>query len=112
MAKLGDRVAGAVRAARSAKNMTQEEVAEAVGITLRTMSRIESGRAAASLESFAGLVRVLELDAGKVLGARSVTREVNRERARQEAEINQMVERLSDARVKDLLRLAGALESD
>jgi transcriptional regulator with XRE-family HTH domain len=52
---VGERLAGL----RLAQNLTQEQVAEQAGLGLRTVQRIESGKAATQLSGFLRVCRVL-----------------------------------------------------
>ena len=61
MATIGERVAEAVRAARQKKRMTQQALAEQAGLNLRSLNRIESGEAVATLDTFAKLAVILVL---------------------------------------------------
>lgn len=62
--QLGERV----RQKRKDCHLSQETLAEKVGISVNTVSRIEGGQAAISIEIFAKLVEVLGADANELLG--------------------------------------------
>ena len=62
--QLGERV----RQKRKDCHLSQETLAEKVGISVNTVSRIEGGQAAMSIEIFAKLVGVLDADANELLG--------------------------------------------
>ena len=49
-------------------HLTQETFAEKAGISVNTVSRIEGGQAAMSIEIFAKLVEILDADANELLG--------------------------------------------
>ena len=49
-------------------HLSQETLAEKVGISVNTVSRIEGGQAAISIEIFVKLVEVLGADANELLG--------------------------------------------
>lgn len=55
LAELGTRLA----AARLAKNLTQEALAETAGVSKRTLERLESGEVAARLSAFVRVSRAL-----------------------------------------------------
>lgn len=56
-----------VRKQRQHKQLSQEELAELAGISPNTVSRIEGGQTAMSVEIFQRLVQILELDANQLL---------------------------------------------
>lgn len=56
---LGNRI----RDRRTEKNLSQEAVAEMADICLNTVSRIEGGRSAMSIQTFIKLVQILDMDA-------------------------------------------------
>ena len=62
--QLGERV----RQKRKDCHLSQETLAEKVGISVNTVSRIEGGQAAISIEIFVKLVEVLGADANELLG--------------------------------------------
>ena len=64
--QLGERI----RQKRKDSHLSQETFAEKAGISVNTVSRIEGGQAAMSVEIFAKLVEVLDTDADELLGRR------------------------------------------
>ena len=62
--QLGERV----RQKRKDCHLSQETLAEKAGISVNTVSRIEGGQAAMSIEIFAKLVEILDADANELLG--------------------------------------------
>ena len=62
--QLGERI----RKKRKDSHLSQETFAEKAGISVNTVSRIEGGQAAMSVEIFAKLVEVLDTDANELLG--------------------------------------------
>lgn len=56
-----------IKAARTAKGFTQEQLAEKVGIGPSHMSHIESGKTVPSIEVFIALVNALEVSADQLL---------------------------------------------
>ena len=62
--QLGERI----RQKRKDSHLSQETFAEKTGISVNTVSRIEGGQAAMSVEIFAKLVEVLDTDANELLG--------------------------------------------
>ena len=69
--QLGERI----RQKRKDSHLTQETFAEKAGISVNTVSRIEGGQAAMSIEIFAKLVEVLDTDADELLGRRAKAKE-------------------------------------
>ena len=62
--QLGERI----RQKRKDSHLSHETFAEKAGISVNTVSRIEGGQAAMSVEIFAKLVEVLDTDANELLG--------------------------------------------
>lgn len=65
--ELGNRI----RDRRQEMGMSQEKVAEQAGISVNTVSRIEGGQSAMSIEIFIRIVQVLGVDANRLLGVES-----------------------------------------
>ena len=105
MGTIGERIGAAVRAARRKKGLTQEGLAEKVGLTPESVSRIENGTTA-SLETFVELARVLELDTGRVLAIKMPGRSVSMDRLRLEAETVADLLTMDDRRVADIAAIA------
>lgn len=61
---LGNRI----RDRRTEKNLSQEAVAEMADISSNTVSRIEGGHSAMSIQIFIKLVQILDMDANELLG--------------------------------------------
>ena len=62
--ELGERI----RQRRQEKNISQETFAEKAGVSVNTVSRIEGGQTATSIEIFTKMVEVLDADANELLG--------------------------------------------
>lgn len=62
--ELGNRI----RNRRQEINLSQEKIAEKVGISTNTVSRIEGGQSAMSIETFIKMVHILGVDADELLG--------------------------------------------
>ncbi len=60
-----------IRRVRKAKGISQEQLAEAVGISVTHMSHIETGNTKLSLEVFAGVARALGAGADELLFGQS-----------------------------------------
>ncbi len=57
-----------IRDRRRVLELSQEKVAEKAGISTNTVSRIEGGNSAMSIEIFIKLMQVLDMDANELLG--------------------------------------------
>ncbi|WP_417783994.1 helix-turn-helix domain-containing protein [Terasakiella pusilla] len=55
-----------IRKLRKAKQMTQEQLAEAIDCNVDTISNIERGATSARLENLAALARVFEIEIGEL----------------------------------------------
>lgn len=55
-----------IKALRNAKQYTQEQVAEAIGISRQKYARIESGLNSITLESLTGIARALDVTVGDI----------------------------------------------
>ena len=64
-----------IRDRRNEISMSQEKVVEQVGIVTNTVSRIEGGQSAMSIEIFIKMVQILGVDANELLGVSSQTKE-------------------------------------
>ncbi len=62
--ELGNRI----RDRRQELRLSQEKVAEKAGISVNTVSRIEGGQSAMSIEIFIKMVQILGVDADELLG--------------------------------------------
>jgi len=62
-----------IREKRQGAGMSQEKLAEKSGLSPNTVSRIEGGQMAMSMETFQKIVRALGLDANVLLGAEELT---------------------------------------
>ena len=69
--KLGNRI----RDRRQEISLSQEKVAEQAGISINTVSRIEGGQSAMSIEIFIKMVQILGVDANELLGVSSQAKE-------------------------------------
>ena len=66
--ELGERI----RKRRQEMKLSQESFAEKAGISVNTVSRIEGGQTAMSVEIFRKMIEILEIDANILLGKRKV----------------------------------------
>lgn len=96
MPDVKQRIAAAVRAARKSKGLSQQQVAEAIGTTLETVSKCERGASVPSVEVFLAMVRVLGLDVADLAANSDDRTDVSTSRARQEAEVMAVARAISD----------------
>lgn len=73
---LGERI----RKRRQEIHMSQEAFAEKAGISVNTVSRVEGGQTAMSIEIFKRMVETLDADANELLGERASVDEQSRMR--------------------------------
>lgn len=100
MADIKQQIGSAVRAARKARGLSQQEVADAIGTTLETVSKCERGVSAPSLEVFLSMVSVLGLDFPGLAAGASDAEVVSPKRAQLQAEIAATARRLTDAELQ------------
>lgn len=72
--ELGERI----RKRRREVHLSQEAFAEKVGISINTVSRVEGGQTAMSIEIFKKMVEILEVDADDLLGKCPKEKEKNK----------------------------------
>jgi len=72
--ELGERI----RKRRREVHLSQEAFAEKVGISVNTVSRVEGGQTAMSIEIFKKMVEILEVDADDLLGKCPKEKEKNK----------------------------------
>jgi transcriptional regulator with XRE-family HTH domain len=106
MAEIKQRIASAVRAARKAKGLSQQKVAEDIGTTLETVSKCERGASAPSVEVFLAMVRVLGLNVNDLANVEDLADEaapratVSTKRHRLEAEVTATARSMPDAELQ------------
>ena len=74
---------------RKERGLSQEKVAEKAGISTNTVSRIEGGNSAMSIEIFIKLMQVLDMDANELLG-------VDIQTSDQKEQVSEMVCRIAN----------------
>jgi len=72
--ELGERI----RKRRQEVHLSQEAFAEKAGISVNTVSRVEGGQTAMSIEIFKKMVEILEVDADELLGKCPKEKEKNK----------------------------------
>lgn len=94
------RVPAALRAARKAMRMTQEELAAQVGCSVETVSNMERGASLPGLELFLQVAAVLKLDVATLLPTAHPRRPASKARLAMEAEAYHLAQSLSDDRLR------------
>lgn len=92
------KLAEAFRTARLRKGLTQETLAELVGVTTETVSNSERAESLMSLPIFLRTAAALDLDLTAIVGAPAAApRKVASKRRRLEGELIRLAEQMSDA---------------
>ena len=73
-----------MRAASKEMGLSQQEIADAIGTTLETVSKCERGASAPSVEVFLALVRVLDLRVADMIDEAAPRGTVSAKRSRRE----------------------------
>lgn len=107
---LADLVGAVVRARRRAQSLTQEELADRIGISVVTLSNIERGENVPTLSVFFRLHRELGLDASELAGAQAAARRVSRDRLQLEAEALELLRGADMRDLRLLISLAKAMQ--
>ncbi len=102
MDKITKHVAGALRAARLAKRLTQEEVADRLDMATESISHIERAVSAPSLKTIAAFA--------EVFAGLNSSRKISVRRAEQEAELKRLAQDLNDTKLALALDLVLAVE--
>lgn len=61
-----------IKKARKAKHMTQEKLAEQIGVSIAFLSRIESGNSKINIKRLSQICEILDLTEGEILNGSSV----------------------------------------
>lgn len=96
-----------VQALRKTKKLTQEQLAEAVGVSWRTISNLETGKVIPKLELVCALANYFDIGVGKLLNVR-ITKNKSVTRIRKENQVIQTICQLDDqllAHVEEYIQL-------
>lgn len=96
-----------VQALRKTKKLTQEQLAEAVGVSWRTISNLETGKVIPKLELVCALANYFDIGVGKLLNVR-ITKNKSVTRIRKENQVIQTIYQLNDqllAHVEEYIQL-------
>jgi transcriptional regulator with XRE-family HTH domain len=91
-----ERVAEAMRSGRRLKGLSQGELADRVGVTQEAISNIERVKSSPSVDLFAKIIGVLDLDPRGILGESAVGDLKTEERRKLEGRASQIIQRLDD----------------
>ena len=108
--EIKSRVAAAVRAGRTKREMSQAALAEEVGLSMEAISHIERGASLPSLETFAALAKALELDVAKLLLSSTKRTPLGLARARLETEVATFTETLTDREIAKWLEFGRVMK--
>lgn len=67
-----DNISHNIKTAREAKKLTQEEVAEALGVTRTNFNHIENGKVNLTVEKFIDLCLILGVEVNDLLNSKTV----------------------------------------
>jgi transcriptional regulator with XRE-family HTH domain len=109
--QIRQRVAAALRSARKAKKLTQEQLAAEAGCSVETLSNAERAASLPGLELFLELVSLLDIDLG-MLAEGSSRRRPSKNRIAMEAQAHALARSLSDDRLKLWLETGKVFERD
>lgn len=84
-----------VKALRETKKLTQEQLAEAVGVSWRTISNLETGRVIPKLDLIYGLAKHFDISIDELLNIR-ITKNKSITRIRKENQVTQTICQLDD----------------
>lgn len=107
--KLRQTIATRVRAARLARNWSQEELAARIGKTPESVSNIERAKQLPALDTLLDLADVLDLSVIEMIELSQDNRPLSRERADTEAKIGIVLRGLSDTAASIALQQIEAL---
>jgi putative transcriptional regulator len=100
-----------IRAARTAKKLTQEVLAERLGVSSETISHFERGVTTPSLKTLLTLAKLIELDLPAIFaGLPGKPRKVSTDRADLEAKLRLAMLTWDDASLRLLADLADVVE--
>ena len=95
-----------IRNVRKAKKMTQEQLAESVGVGVTHISHIETGNSIPSLQVMVDIINTLECSADELLCV-----EIKKARPLVNGWLNELVEDCNDTEIKMIADMVIALKS-
>lgn len=100
-----------IQALRKTKNLTQEQLAEAVGVSWRTISNLETGKVIPKLDLIYGLAKHFDISIDELLDAR-ITKNKSVTRIRKENQIIQAIYQLNDRLLEHIEEYIQLLKKD
>lgn len=110
MTKELDTFAVRMRIARKAKEMTQEEVADAAGVSAETISNLERAKFSPTFDVLAAVVRVLDMDPLDLFQRPKSSRKLSPRRLEHEVTLQHMARGLDDRSIALLVEIAGVIQ--
>ena len=112
MEDLKEHLAAAFRAARLRKQLTQEALAEEVGVTTETISNSERAESLVSLPVFLKLAVALDLSISEIVDIPTVARrKLTGKRRRLENDLSQLSEQLVDGDLELLISIGRLIQT-
>ncbi len=108
MDDLKTHLAAKLRTARRKKQLTQEAVAEAAGVTTETVSNSERAQSLLSLDVFFRIAQVLELDMRDLM-RETFARKMSPRRVRLESDLAGVAEQMNDSDLALLIQIGRVL---
>ena len=110
MAKDLDSFAARMRVARKAKALTQEEVAEAAGVSAETISNLERAKFSPTFDVLVAVMRGLDMDPMEVFQRSKASRKISPRRLEQEATLHHVARNLDDRSMTLLVEIAASIQ--
>jgi transcriptional regulator with XRE-family HTH domain len=110
MTKELDSFAARMRVARKAKDMTQEQLAEAASVSAETISNLERAKFLPTFDVLLAVIRTLEMDPSEVFQRPKVGRKVTPRRLEQEAVLQQISRSIDDRSLSLLVEIAAVVK--
>jgi transcriptional regulator with XRE-family HTH domain len=107
MSTLRERLSAEMRRGRAEKGLTQADLADLVGGSYKSINQIERGINAPTVETFARIARVLDLDPKDILFEPSEL--IDEERLALEKQVRTTAAKLSNDKLQAWLRIGGVL---
>lgn len=104
-----EKLTAELRRARLAKQLTQEELAERMSVSVETISNFERGVTTPSLRTLIALADTLEINLSHVFGSTRASRKISPERMRREQRLQHLIVSLDDRQLKLVVDLTLAV---
>jgi transcriptional regulator with XRE-family HTH domain len=110
MTKELDSFAARMRVARKSKQMTQEELADAAGVSAETISNLERAKFLPTFDVLTAVMKTLDINPLDVFQSPKVARKVSARRLEQEAMLQHISGGLDDHSMTLLVEIAAAIQ--